>query len=210
FVRREMPDKRSNELFAKAYVFKADFEPDHTVEVWAHEDFGSPEAAEVYVRLLAEAIGQQPAMLRRALKHVVLHVGSETAFAEEQAGFFVIYSENMDARIGTHDLQETVFHESAHVAWERAHATADGWVAAQEADQGFITRYAARKPVKEDVPESALFAFTVLNHPGRLPADVEATVRAVMPHRLSYFEAIPGFVVEPADGAVQSDLEPDP
>ncbi|MEM9167650.1 MAG: hypothetical protein AAGB48_11605, partial [Planctomycetota bacterium] len=117
-VRREMPDKRSNELFAKAYVFKADFEPDHTVEVWAHEDFGSPEAAEVHVRLLAEAIGQQPAVLRRALKHVVLHVGSETAFAEEQAGFFVIYSENMDARIGTHDLQETVFHESAHVAWE--------------------------------------------------------------------------------------------
>ena len=94
-----------------------------------------------------------------------------------------------------------MFHESAHVALEAAHAQAEGWVAAQEADVGFITRYAERLPAKEDVPESAIFAWVVLNHPGRLPAEVEALVREVMPNRLSYLGGIEGFVVTTDGGA---------
>lgn len=200
-ARKEMPDKRTNELFADAYVFEMVYTGEDggtkTIEIWANTDFGSLKAATPYARHLARAIGQQPAFLRESLRHVVLHSGDETAFAEESGGFFVIYAENMDTRLANHDLQETVFHESAHVALEAAHATAEGWVAAQEADGGFITRYAERLPAKEDVPESAIFAWVVLNHPGRLPAEVEAVVREVMPNRLAYLAGVEGFVAGP-------------
>lgn len=206
-ARKEMPDKRTNELFADAYVFEVVYAVEggggQTVEIWANCDFGSIREASPYARHLARAIGQQPAFLRESLKHVVLHSGDETAFAEESGGFFVIYAENMDTRLASHDLQETVFHESAHVALEGAHAEAEGWVAAQEADGGFITRYAERLPAKEDVPESAIFAWVVLNHPGRLPAEVEALVREVMPNRLAYFAGVEGFVAESAEGEPQ-------
>lgn len=197
--RREMPDKRSNELFAEAYIFEVTYSSaggdPKRIEIWANTDFGSIRKAAPNARHLARVIGQQPAIFREALKHVVLHSGDETAFAEERGGFFVIYAENIDKRLSTHDLQETVFHESAHVALEAVHATAPGWVEAQVADGGFITRYAESLPEKEDIPESALFAFVVLNHPGRLPAEVEALVRERIPNRLAYFASVPGFVV---------------
>ena len=118
--RREMPDKRSGELFADAYVFEAVYAGgdvgEKRVEIWANCEFGSIREASPYAWRLAEAIGRQPALFREALGHVVLHEGDETAFAEERGGFFVIYSENMDKRVSTSDLEETVFHESAHVA----------------------------------------------------------------------------------------------
>ena len=209
-ARKEMPDSRPGGLFADAYVFEigyttADGEG-QTIEIWANRDFGNIQDASLYAWRLGRAIGLQSELLRGALRHVVLHNGNATAFAEERGGFFVIYSENMDARISTNDLQHTVFHEMAHVALEAAHATADGWVAAQQADPGFLTRYAEQNPVKEDVPESALFAFAVLNHPGRLPADVEAIVRAQIPNRLAYFAAIEGFV---ADAGCRADVNGD-
>ncbi|MEO1534042.1 MAG: GC-type dockerin domain-anchored protein [Planctomycetota bacterium] len=197
-ARKEMPDKRTNELFADAYVFEVGYATadgaGHTIEIWANRDFELLANASPYAWRLARAIGLQPELFRNALSHVVLHNGDETAFAEERGGFFVIYSENMDDRIATSDLQHTVFHESAHVALEAAHAEAAGWVAAQQADPGFITEYARDNAVKEDVPESAIFAFAVLNYPGRLPVDVEAVVRAQMPNRLAYFQQIDGFV----------------
>ncbi|MEL6499242.1 MAG: hypothetical protein AAF937_08755 [Planctomycetota bacterium] len=195
---KEMPDKRTNELFAEAYVFELGYARSDgttkTVEIWANTDFGNLSDASVYAWRLGRAIGLQPELFREALGHIVLHNGDETAFAEERGGFFVIYSENMDDRISTNDLQHTVFHECAHVALEADHSQAAGWVAAQQTDPGFITEYARDNPVKEDVPESAIFAYALLNHPGRLPAEVEAAVREAMPNRLAYLAAIEGFV----------------
>lgn len=196
--RREMPDKRTEKLSAEAYVFEAAYRAEenakHTVQISANRDFGSRAKAAAYARKLARAIGLQPELFRNVLRHVVLHNGDETAFAEERGGFFVIYSENMDDRIGTNDLQHTVFHECAHVALEKEHAASAGWVAAQDADGGFVTEYARDNPVKEDVPESAIFAYALLNYPGRLATEVEAAVREAMPNRLAYFAAIEGFV----------------
>lgn len=194
FSQQEMPDRRNNNLFAKAYVFNATYSSNTSVQIWAHEGFGSQQAAEVYVSLLANAIGQQPHFNRVDLDHVVLHTGDAGAYAEEQGKFFVIYSENMDARIRNHDLQETVFHESVHVAFESAHATAPGWLAAQQSDTGFITEYAAKNPTKEDLTESAIFAFVLLNHPGRLPVVVESEVENQIPNRIEYLKQLDGFV----------------
>ena len=38
--------------------------------------------------------------------------------------------------------------------------------------------------------ESALFAYTILYHPGRLPEDVERQVKRLIPNRLDYFETL--------------------
>ena len=67
-----------------------------------------------------------------------------------------------------HDLDETVFHESAHIALAPLLSSDPDWYSNQIADSNFITQYAGEKPDKEDIAESALFAWTMLHHPGRL------------------------------------------
>ena len=189
--RREMPDKRNEELFADGtYLFEADFRDGSKVEIWAHGDFGSRDVAERYAAMVTEPLGRLPELMRKRLSHVVIHNGNETAFAEQDGHFFVLYSENMEVRVRNHDLEETVFHESVHATLDAEYNKTRAWLSAQEEDGEFMTLYAAQNPAKEDLPESALFAYTMLKHPGRLPSEVEESVRQKMPHRLAFFRKL--------------------
>ena len=188
---KEMPDKRSDDLMAEGtLVLSLRYADGPQVEVWAAAAIGDETAAQSYATHIGRAIGKLPQWMRNELSHVVLHAGNEVAFAEEKGKFFVLYSENIDKRLATHDLEETVFHESVHATLEARHANAPRWLSAQQADPGFITDYAAKLPRKEDLPESALFAFTLLQFPGRLPAKLEHDIRTIMPNRLEYLQEI--------------------
>jgi hypothetical protein len=186
-----MPDKRNDELMDKeTFVFEATFSDGSKVEVWAHSSFGSVGQAERYALMLSAPLGKLPPVMRGKLAHVVVHKGDATAFGEAEGNFFVVYSENMETRVRDHDLEETVFHESVHATLEMTYRKNRDWLAAQKADTGFITKYAADNPSLEDLPEAALFVYTMLENPGRLPAEVEAWVKRHMPNRLAFFRGI--------------------
>lgn len=188
---REMPDKRNNKLMGKdTFIFEARFGDDSEVKIWAHSAFGSMEVAERYALMLSGPLGKLPELMRKKLSHVVIHKGDLTAFAESAGHFFVLYSENMETRVRNHDLEETVFHESVHATLSLKHSKSKVWLSAQKADDGFITEYAASNPTQEDLPESALFAYTMLKYPGRLPSEVETWVHKHMPNRLAFFRRI--------------------
>jgi len=121
---------------------------------------------------------------------VVLHKRDEVVFGEEEGHFFVLYSENIRKRVKTHDLKETIFHESIHATLEKDHAKGQKWLEDKKKDGDFITKYAMLLPLKEDLPVSALFAYTVLKHPSRLPEEVEKAVPKIMPHRIAYFREL--------------------
>ena len=187
----EMPDKRSDTLFANGtFIYTARYKDGTSVELWAHPDFGSQSTAMTSVEPVAKAVGKLPTLMRSKLDHVVVHEGDETAFAEDKGHFFVLYSDNILMRIRNHDLEETIFHESVHATLDSKYARSRKWRRAQKADGDHITDYAAREPDKEDMAESALFAWAMLIHPGRLPADVEAQAREIMPNRLAFFEEL--------------------
>ena len=188
---REMPDKRHDKLMDEnAYLFKASFLDGSSVEVWAHSSFASKDEAKRYALMLTGPLGKLPELMRKKLAHVVIHKGNETAFGESEGHFFVLYSENMDTRVRHHDLEETVFHESVHATIESKYRKSPAWLSAQKADAEFITEYAAKHPNKEDLPESALFAYTLLKHPGRLASDVEQWIQKHMPNRLAFFQDV--------------------
>jgi hypothetical protein len=196
FQQKEMPGGGGG-LFANAYVFRSTYSNTGPVEVWAHSSFGSVANAQPYVQLLSDAMGKLPEFAREELDHVVLHTGDGNFFAEEKAGFFVGYAQRINTRVSNHDLEESVFHETMHVALQTDHATSPGWIQAQQSDADFITEYAEENPNTEDQPESALFAYAVLNYPGRLPANIQAAVYDVIPSRVEYLRQIPGFVLGP-------------
>jgi len=184
--RMEMPDKRGGPLMADGvHVFEARFGDGTNVGVWVHPRVGNRAQAEALAKKIGPALGRQPTVMRKKLSHVVIHRGDETAFAEDQGRFFVMYDRNIDRRLSTNDLEETIFHESVHATLDVPHASSRAWRQAQRKDGDFVTRYARDNPNQEDMAESALFAWALLRHPGRLPADVEARVRKVMPARLA-------------------------
>jgi hypothetical protein len=189
--RAEMADKRHDTLFADdVHIFRAVYADGTGIGIWVHPAVGDRAAARALAEPVMQAVAKLPRPMRERLNHVVIHEGDETAFAEDVGRFFVLYSDNIRSRISTHDLQETVFHESVHATLDVPYASSAEWKAAQAADANFITEYAAENPDKEDLAESALFAWAVLNYPGRLPRDVEDAVKALMPNRLNFFEAL--------------------
>ncbi len=199
--RREMPDKRKDELFADGvHNFEAWFKDGTAIGIWVHPDVG--ENARQVALQVTGPLGRLPPFMSERLGHVVIHHGDETAFAEDEGRFFVLYDGNMARRIATHDLEETVFHEAVHATLDIPLARSDAWQRAQQNDHGFVTRYAQANPYKEDLAETALFAYAHFQHPDRLPADVTARLVAEVPNRLPVLEQLFG-----ADQQMQSTVD---
>lgn len=179
----EMYDPRRDTLFVQgALHFDVTF-PDQQMRINVHPDVTDPQQT---ANATAASISRLPTQMRNALRYVNILDGDGAAWEEGLGGFFTLYDGLIERRLAEHDLDETVFHESAHVALDPLLSSDPDWQSSQTADSNFITQYAADNPDKEDIAESALFAWTMLFHPGRLPANVEADVRGAIPNRLEY------------------------
>lgn len=189
----EMPDKRDTgePLVRPAYVFNARFADGTSVAIALDAAFGSREAAEADARRYTPRLARLPSLYRQQLKHVVVHRGGAdtTAFAEDKGHFFVIYSDNASRRIATHDLEETFFHEATHASIQSRFLQTAAWKEAKARDNAFVTTYAMTDD-QEDFAESALFAYTLLHHPERLPPRDRAWIERQIPHRLAFFKTI--------------------
>lgn len=186
---REMPDKRKDGLLVDdVHIFEAWFLDGTAIQLWVHPDFRNTFAATLAAQKLTGPLGHLPWFMRERLDHVVVHKGDETAFAEDRGRFFVVYDGNMDKRISTHDLEETVFHESVHATMDVPIAHSAEWRKAQAADKGFVTTYGASFPEREDLAETALFAFAYFQHPERLPDQLRSDLETLAPNRLAFLE----------------------
>jgi len=181
--RTEMYDPRRDSLFVDgARHFDVTY-PGQTLRINVHPDVGQPQDRAMQA---AASVSRLPVQMRKALRHVNILDGDGAAWAEDLGRFFTLYDGLMARRLAEHDLDETVFHETAHVAFDPIYARDPDWSANQASDGAFITQYAADNPAKEDIAESALFVWTMQFHPGRLPAEIEAAVRNSIPGRLAY------------------------
>lgn len=188
---REMPDKSgSGPLVQEAFRFVAYFEDGTSIDMALDVDFATEAAARAEATRYVHRLGKLPTVLRRGVARVVIHHGNEDTTAFSDRGLIVVYADNATKRISTHDLEETLFHESVHAAWDADHADSPEWRAAQVSDGVFATHYAKENPDGEDLAESALFAYTLVHHPERIPADAAARLRAAIPARIAFVEAL--------------------
>ena len=188
----EMPDKsdHSAPLLQQAFLFVAQFNDGTRVQLAIDGDFKTQDAARKEVLRYTPRLGKLPTALRRGVERVVVYQGGENVTAFSDAGLIVLYADNATKRIGTHDLEETVFHESVHAAWDKKHAKSAEWQDAQKKDGGYVTDYARKKPQGEDLAESALFAYTLLHHPNRIPKEEAARIARAIPNRIAFVEKL--------------------
>lgn len=183
----EMPDKSSEgPLRQEAFRFLAKFKDGTKVALHVDAEFGTEAKAKAEALRYTPRLGKLPTSLRRGVERVVVHKGNPDTTAFSDRGLIVVYSANATKRISTHDLEETIFHESVHAAWDGLYAKSQEWLAAQAKDGKFITRYARKNPKGEDLAESALFAFTLIHHPERIPAAEAKKIRAAIPARIAF------------------------
>lgn len=189
----EMPDKRNTgePLTQKAYVFDAHFTDGTKVGIALDKDFGDRQAAEQDAMRYTPRLGKLPSLYRRNLKHIVVHKGGAdtTAFAEDKGHFLILYSDNATKRIGTHDLEETFFHEGTHASIQASYLEGTAWKNAKARDNAYITDY-AKTDDQEDFAESALFAYTLIYHPERIPAAERAKIEKQIPNRIAFFRSV--------------------
>ena len=187
----EMPDKSddSAELVQQAFLFVAHFSDGTRVNLAIDADFKTQDDARKEALRYTPRLGKLPTALRRGVERVVVHKGGEDVTAFSDIGLIVLYSENATKRIGTHDLEETVFHESVHAAWDEAHEKSAESLEAQKKDGGFVTDYARKNP-SEALAESALFAYTLIHHPDRIPKEEAARIARAIPNRIAFVEKL--------------------
>ncbi|UVK40987.1 hypothetical protein LHFGNBLO_002527 [Mesorhizobium sp. AR10] len=180
---RQIWDKRvDDEPVVNAFLFAAHYADGTNIEIGINPEFGAQEKAEAL--RFANPLGQLPSLLRAGIHRFSVHMGQEGFHAGTEQ--VIVYSGTADERASYNHLEESLFHGSVHASLDEDHRLSDGWKEAQASDGQFLASYAARSPEREDLAETALFAFAILHHPDRFPpADTEATMRAV-PHRIEY------------------------
>ncbi len=186
---RTMFDRRADAFVpTDAYLFNATFEAETVVEVQVNAEFGDAALAERHAAFYARAIGQLPGGLRTRVETVWIHRGVMPFGGGNDN--ILIHTGKAAEYLRDGVLEEILMHEAAHTSLDPIHAAADAWLAAQDADGGFISDYARDHPGREDVAESFGPFFALRHRPERISPGMAETIEATMPNRIEYFDGL--------------------
>lgn len=186
---RQIWDKRVNtEPEVNAFLFAARYEDGTRIEIAINPEFGTSENARDEALRYAGPLGLLPTLLRKGIDRFSVHKGREGFHAG--TGQIVVYSGTVDKRLDAKHLEESLFHEAVHASLDEEHRLSPAWSDAQMRDGRFLTSYGQESPDREDLAETALFAYAILHHPDRFPpADTSDTLVAV-PNRIDYIKRL--------------------
>ncbi len=186
---RRMFDRRADAfVLTDAYLFNATYEGATAVEVQVNAEFGDADLAERHGAFYARAIGQLPAGLRTRVETVWIHRGV-VPFGGGNDNI-LIHTGKAAEYLRDGVLEEILMHEAAHTSLDPVHADAAAWLAAQDADGGFVSDYAREHSHREDVAESFGPFFAVRHRSERISRDMAETIQATMPNRIEFFDRL--------------------
>lgn len=186
---RQIWDKRvDGEPEVNAFTFAAHYTDGTNVTFAINPEFATETAAQAEAMHFAVPLGRLPTVLRAGIEKFSVHKGNHGFHAG--TGQIIGYSGTARQRESYNHFEETLFHEAVHASLDDTHRLADAWKKAQDADGGFLTEYGRRSPEREDLAETALFAFAILHHPDRFPPVDTDVTRAAVPARIAYIADI--------------------
>jgi len=186
---RQMWDKRiDGESYLDVFLFTAHYSDGPPIDIILNPEFNTEAEARAEAYRYAYKLGHLPMVFRQGLKQFGIHKGKKGFHGGP--GKIFMYQEQADLRVSQNKLEESLLHEAVHASLDALWRDSPAWRAAQEADGGFVTRYAAAFPRREDLAESALFAYGLLRYPGRIPPVDSADIAAVMPARIEVLSKI--------------------
>lgn len=201
----EFYDKAADRLIfdSKTHFFEARYSDGSTVEIRIHPDLLTEGDAVRQAERVAIPIGLLPTELRSGIERVGFLDGDSTAQADGGGEGIHIYEQNVTLRESTQRFEETIFHESVHTSLDDLYADSAAWQAAQTADGGYLTEYASEQPEREDLAETALYAWALQHYPDRISGADAAAWRTQVPNRLEFVASV---LSAPGEAAVDSSV----
>lgn len=185
---RNMLDRRTKSTNkVNARLFTAEFDDGQKMEVQVNPEFDEKETFE-QAKKYSLVIGQMPFALRKGVETVLIHAGKKP-FGGGHVGLLIHTSQGeLYTRQGI--LAETLYHEASHASLDRLHARNKDWLVAQKKDGKFISRYAKRHPLREDVAETYLLYFAYRYKPHRIDKKLKEILEKTIPNRIAYFDSL--------------------
>jgi NOL1/NOP2/fmu family ribosome biogenesis protein len=183
---RQMHDNRHGWINAEAFLFDATYDDGLYIEIQVNPEFETPEAAEEEAEKYGWYIGQLPTELRKDVETAWIHKGNETFGGGNNN--LQIHTDSGEEMIDSGLIGELFLHEAAHTSLDADHATSAGWLAAQAADNCFISQYARDYPIREDVAESFPLYFAIRYRSDRIPQELVNRIKRAIPNRIAYFD----------------------
>lgn len=186
---RRMFDRRvSRWITVNAFLFMVRYDDGLTVEVQVNPEFESVTVARVEAQKYAEVIGRLPTSLRADVETVWIHRGVNPFGGGNNN--LLIHTGQGDRYTASGILEETLVHEAAHTSLDANHRNASGWLAAQAADDEFISTYARDFQNREDIAESFLPYLAVRTRSDRISESLANTIIETIPNRIAYFDSL--------------------
>ena len=183
---RTMFDRRKNDWIQdNAYLFNASYDDGLKIEIQVNSEFKDSKASE-YASQYAKVIGQLPNVLRKDVQTVWIHKGDEPFGGGNNN--LLIHITQAENYISKGILEETLVHEASHTSLDFDHSRRNGWLAAQKADDEFISNYAKQYPDREDIAESFLTWLVVRHFSDRVSKSHIKKILKVIPNRIKYFD----------------------
>ncbi len=185
------PDQSVVESSPDAHRFRASFVDGTTVDIIVHPEVGTAAGAAAEAEKYTAPLGQLPTLLRQGIGRVTIRNGLEVSTAFPGEGI-AVQTSDMAFRRAEDRVAETLFHEAVHTSLdaEYAYQRSEEWLAAQEADGRWISSLARQNPDRDDLAETALYAYALIRTPERLPAATRDAVEARVPNRLAFLAEI--------------------
>ena len=182
-------------------VFEAGYTDDTTAELWINVASFPGEHAAVAADYAAE-IGRTPLLLRRSLDRLYVLDGRPAGVAAAAGPRIVLLRDGNVGQVREVTLyagwfteawrrshrEEAMLHELAHLALPDLGRSAE-WRAAQEADGVFITDYAERFPLREDVADTLVAYVAVRHRRARIGEPLARAIERAIPARLAILDA---------------------
>ena len=184
---RLMFDRRVDAFITlDAYLFNATYDDGRIIEIQVNPEFGSSSAAQTEADLYSEVIGRLPTVLLKDVATVSIHKGVKPFGGGNNN--ILIHTGQADLYADSGILEETLVHEASHTSLDASHASASGWISAQNEDNSFISTYARDNSAREDIAETFLVYLAIRYRSDRLSASLEQTILETVPNRIDYFD----------------------
>ncbi len=179
-------DRRPNiNVQIDAYIFDITYTDGLTAQAIVNPEYGSIEAAQKEAQIYAQYTSQIPYVLKSDVKIILIHKGDKPWSGYDQT--MLIHTGKTPLYLSRDIVEETIVHEATHTKLDAEHANTSEWIAAQEADNNFISTYAQDHPFREDVAETFLLWFAVTYRRDRISAENYSKITKAIPNRIAYF-----------------------
>lgn len=184
---RTMFDRRTDAWEnLNAFLFTASFSDGDDIEIQVNPEFSEVGSARSEALNYAPVIGRLPKYLRAEVKTVWIHKGGNPFGGGNNN--LLIHTGQAEIYASSGILEETLVHEACHTSLDAKHASATGWLAAQNADGEYISTYAKENPEREDIAESFLLYYAYKYRPDRISQSMANVIFSTIPNRIAYFD----------------------